>query len=194
MHAQGKFIAFKKFFFSFRWRILWNSLPILLRAVFHFGTEIEDSENFEISRKFLGCKYSFFGCFCRVGQVSAGRLFSLCREWETSAVGNIEATRLGCEPGLRGRKFPDDSPRQLTGNPPRAAHHSRRSATKRSPLFTNKPHYWDTSFCSPTTHIFLKTIQLRPWSGVFLVTLIQGQEEVRMLYVYCFACVPYLPC
>ena len=104
----------------------------------------------------------------------------------------IEATRLGCEPGLRGRKFPDDSPRQLTGNPPRAAHHSTRSATKCSP--TNHIGTPRSANDSPTTHIFLKTIQLRPWSRVFLVTLIQGQEEVQMLYVYYFASVPYLPC
>ena len=44
-------------------------------------------KNWNISQIF-GPQDSFLGCFCRVVQVSAGRLFSLCREWETSAVGN----------------------------------------------------------------------------------------------------------
>ena len=151
-------------------------------------------KKFELSRKFLGCNDSFFGCFCRVGQVSAGRLFSLCREWETSAVGNIEATRLGCEPWLRGRKFPDDSPRQLTGNPPRAAQPTiQRDLPQNDRLCSPTNHIGTPRSAndSPTTHIFLKTIQLRPWSRVFLVTLIQGQEEVQMFYIILHLCHTY---
>ena len=98
-------------------------------------------KRFEISRKFLVCKDSFFGCFCRVGQVSAGRLFSLCREWETSAVGNIEATRLGSAVAQR-----TEISWRLTsathGTPPRAA-----QPTIQRDLPQND------RLCSPTNHI-----------------------------------------
>ena len=149
------------------------------------------SQKIEISRKFLGRNDSFLGCFCRVGQVSAGRLFSLCREWETSAVGNrgnparltrgsedgnFLTTHLGnsrathLEPPTIHRDLPQNdrlcSPTNHIGTP--------RSAND-----------------SPTTHIFLKTIQLRPWSRVFLVTLIQGQEEVQMFYIILHVCHTY---
>ena len=105
----------------------------------------------------------------------------------------IEATGLGCEPRLRGRKFPDDSPRQLTGNPPRAAHHSPRSATKWSPLFTNKP-YWDTSFCQWFTnnpYISENNSAQTLVQGLFSDLDSGSGRSTNVLYY--FACVPYLP-
>ena len=82
---------------SLHWRISFSLLDEEFRGTaslvfwepfFILVLKLRTDKKFEISRKFLVCKDSFLGCFCRVGQVSAGRLFSLCREWETSAVGN----------------------------------------------------------------------------------------------------------
>ena len=133
LHSRNSFSLLDEEFCGTASLFCWGPFFILV-------LKLRTDKNFEISRKFLGCKYSFFGCFCRVGQVSAGRLFSLCREWETSAVGKIAATRLGCEQRLRGRKFPDDSPRQLR-------------ATHLGPPTIQRDLPQNDRLCSPTNHI-----------------------------------------
>ena len=198
MLAHGKFIAFKNLFFSFRWIISWNSVPGLLRAVFHFATEIEEGQSKKLSflANFWSARTPFLAAFAGLARWAQVGYFPFAESGKLPRWA-IEATRLGCEPWLRGRKFPDDSPRQLTGNPPRAAQPTiQRDLPQNDRLCSPTNHIGTPRSAndSPTTHIFLKTIQLRPWSRVFLVTLIQGQEEVQMLYVYYFASVPYLPC
>ena len=115
MLAHGKFIAFKNLFFSFRWIISWNSVPGLLRAVFHFATEIEEGQSKDLKylANFWSARTPFLAAFTGLARWAQVGYFPFAESGKLPRWA-IEATRLGCEPWLRGRKFPDDSPRQLT--------------------------------------------------------------------------------
>ena len=83
-------------FFSFRWRISWNSVPGLLKAVFHYGNKIEEGQSKKLKylANFWAARTPFWAAFAGLARWAQVGYFPFAESGKLPRWA-IEATRLG---------------------------------------------------------------------------------------------------
>ena len=141
MLAQAKFIAFKNLFFSFRWRISWNSVPGLLKAVFHYGNKIEEGQSKKLRylANFWSAKTPFLAAFAGLPRWAQVGYFPFAESGKLPRWA-IEATGSAVSRGSEDGNF-------LT------THLGNSRATHLEPPTIHRDLPQNDRLCSPTSHI-----------------------------------------